>query len=261
MNNFLKKMNLDARLVWFFLGLVSFFDGPRLQEVIARKRLRQIDDLSVDDITTPDLDQLLDLHIRINDENNGRQDSLNDKTKNLLTLTVASVPFATYFLGSFPYAFIGLFGLVCLSITIMLLLTYWGLTSKSVISIDRVWYQEHRSNQIKKELIGDWEWTNRSNSFTIDFLADIFAGARRYFIIALVFLISNLVVGHFVGRDADVRKVKQTVQLTIEGIKSDPELANIFRGPPGPLGPEGNPGKDGESCTCPATKTKSKKLK
>jgi len=153
-----------------------------------------------------------------------RKATLDDKVKNLLTLTGASIPFITVFLGTWPGSLFGIIGLLLLISTIFLLLTYWGILTTVEISVDSKWLTLSEDD-IKQLLIDDLQYANHHNNSTVDFLADLFRAARFFFVGALLCLVLNVVINHFSPKEDNLREILDVVSKTVE--KSSPSTTCV----------------------------------
>jgi hypothetical protein len=78
----------------------------------------------------------------------------------------------------------------------------------------------------------------RFNSYVIDFIADSFRAALRYFVVGLVLV----PIIYFCSTSLPPAPVPET-RVHVNAI--DPAAVNALRGPPGPTGPPGQPGPKG----------------
>lgn len=202
-----------VRVLWILYKVPHFYEEIPIQEFWKKQYFRPLKKMGGGvKHNTHSYDQIISILNRSHEQISKRKGTLDDKVKNLLTLTGVSIPLVTIFLGKWPASFLGLIGLGLLLSTIFLLLTYWGIHRFTEVSVSDSWFALNEE-EIKKEIIEDLVYSNHENNNTVDFLADLFRAARFYFVCALIFLVMNVVINNILN---SVPKTPEEKALQLE---------------------------------------------
>jgi hypothetical protein len=188
-----------------FFGLILKATGSKLtfKEIEKRSRIRKYDAWVPQDGEIGDaaIDTLLDMAKIGFEQNISRQTAIDGKMKNLLALSVfsASVNFALLdknqlSKGCVKHLFVS--SALIFSVTILLLIFYWGLNTSTGVSVEREFLSQSGVG-VKKLLLIDYFKTNDENGKVIDFLAAVFESARRVFLLGFLLLAGGMFLREF----------------------------------------------------------------
>jgi hypothetical protein len=123
-----------------------------------------------------------------------RKQTIDRKIKSLLTITTILIPLITAFLAPWPISLVGIAAIVFSLISIIFSMIYLGI-NKSTEPLIETNHSEASMLSVQLALIKDYRVSNSNNKGVVDFLADMYKAARRAFLVALLFLVANVILG------------------------------------------------------------------
>jgi len=254
----------QARLFeWCVLRLLHVCGIDCTSEEVGRRRYTsttaKVSIPSAKDCTPQGVKCAADLALRLEEAEQRRRDAVDDKAKWLFGLASGLLTILTAILSQAPL-WIGIFGLVAvvsLVLVVLLLIWYFGITSRSIPSIDPSLVQSGDDKSAQYEVLTNIVAATRWNSGVTDFHVDVYRAARRLAAVALALVAAMALAGFIAARFQE--------RITAVEIRGTTQLAGMLRCLPGPSGPRGEQGPKGDTgevgpvgpaseCDCPAAR-------